>query len=64
GSVRDEDEWTKSADAKVAVRIDHSCFKADPPELMGIRHGQFDQSANPVFRFKLDGEWQVDSVVH
>ena len=64
GSVRDEDEWTKSADAKVAVRINHSCFQAAPPDLMGIRHGQFDQSTNPVFRFKLDGEWQVDGVVH
>ncbi len=64
GSVRDEDEWTKSADAKVVVRIDHSCFQASPPALMGIRHGQFDQSASPAFRFKLDGEWQVDRVVH
>jgi len=64
GSVRDEDEWTKSGDAKVAVRIDHSCFQANPPTLMGIRHGQFDQSTNPTFRFKLDGEWQVDRVLH
>ena len=31
---------------------------------MGIRHGQFDQSASPAFRFKLDGEWQVDRIVH
>jgi hypothetical protein len=64
GSVRDEDEWTKSGDAKVAVVINHSCFQANPPMLMGIRHGQFDQSSNPAFRFKLDGEWQVDRVVH
>jgi hypothetical protein len=64
GSVRDEDEWTKSADAKVAVMINHSCFQANPPVLMGIRHGQFDQSSSPVFRFKLDGEWLVDRVVH
>jgi hypothetical protein len=64
GSVRDEDEWTKSADAKVAVKIDQSCFLANPPVLMGIRHGQFDQSSNPVFRFKLDGEWLADRVIH
>ncbi len=64
GSVRDEDEWTKSADAKVAVTINHSCFQTSPPMLMGIRHGQFDQSSNPVFRFKLDGEWLVDRVIH
>ena len=64
GPVRDEDDWTKSGDAKVGVKIDHSCFQANPPVLMGIRHGQFDQSASPVFRFKLDGEWTVDKVIH
>ena len=64
GSAHDEDEWTKLADAKVLVRIDHKCFQASPPALMGIRHGQFDHSASPAFRFKLDGEWQVDRVVH
>jgi hypothetical protein len=32
--------------------------------LMGVRHGQFDPSTSPAFRFKLDGEWQVDRVVH
>jgi len=64
GSVRDEDEWTKLADLKVAVAINHSCFQTNPPLLMGIRHGQFDQSSNPVFRFKLDGEWTVDKVIH
>jgi hypothetical protein len=64
GSTRNEDEWTKSADAKVSVKIDHSCFQANPPMLMGIRHGQFDPSSSPVFRFKMDGEWQVDRVLH
>jgi hypothetical protein len=64
GSIRDEDEWTKSADVKVAVRIDHSCFQTNPPMLMGIRHGQFDPSSSPAFRFKLDTDWQVDRVVH
>ena len=64
GSVHDEDEWTKLMDAKVGVKIDHSCFQANPPLLMGIRHGQFDQSVNPVFRFKLDGEWLPDRVIH
>jgi hypothetical protein len=64
GSIRDEDEWDKLADAKVSVKIDHSCFQATPPVLMGIRHGQFDQSASPVFHFKLDGSWTVDQVVH
>ena len=64
GSVHDEDAYTKVAEARVTVRIDHSCFQSSPPILMGIRHGQFDQSASPVFRFKLDGEWTVDQIVH
>ena len=64
GSVHDEDDWDKTADAKVGVKIDHSCFQAYPPILMGIRHGQFDLSVNPVFRFKLDGEWLPDKVIH
>lgn len=63
-SVRDEDAYTKLAEVKVTVRIDHSCFQSNPPVLMGIRHGQFDPSASPVFRFKLDGEWMVDQIVH
>jgi len=64
GSVRDEDDWDKQADAKVSVKIDHSCFQANPPVLMGILHGQFDQTASPVFHFRLDKDWQVDKVVH
>jgi hypothetical protein len=63
-SVRDEDAFTKTSDPKVGVMIDHLCFQNNPPFLMGVRHGRFDQSANPVFRFKLDREWLVDRVVH
>ena len=64
GSIRDQDAWTKLAETRVAVRIDHACFQSNPPTLMGIRHGQFDASASPVFRFKLDGEWALDQIVH
>jgi len=63
GSIRDDDAFTKTGDAKVGVKIDHTCFPGYL-QLMGIRHGNFDQTANPVFRFKLDGEWLVDQVVH
>jgi hypothetical protein len=64
GSVRDEDAFNKVADAKVGVQIDHKCFQGNPLVVMGVRHGRFDQSANPVFRFKLDNEWLVDQVIH
>lgn len=64
GSIRDEDVFTKLADAKVAVQIDHSCFQNGMPLLMGIKHGQFSRSTNPLFRFKMDGEWTMDQIVH
>jgi len=64
-TVRDDDPSTKIVEAKVAVKIDHKCFESTWPVLMGVRHGQFTPSANPVFRFKLDGEqWPFDQVVH
>ena len=63
GSTRDEDAFTKTSDAKVGVVINHSCFQNDLPLVMGIRHGQFDPATKPVFRFKMENEWQVE-VVH
>jgi hypothetical protein len=64
-SVRDQDAFTKLAEAKVGVRIDHSCFQNPLPVLMGVRHGKFDPSSNPVFRLKLEGDaWLTDQVVH
>jgi len=65
GTVRDDDAFTKSVEAKVGVRVNHSCFQNPLPVLMGIRHGRFDASTSPVFRFKLEGDaWTVDQVVH
>lgn len=63
-NIRDEDPFTKVAEAKVGVRIDHKCFQDSLPVLMGIRHGQFTTATSPVFRFKLDNEWMVDQIVH
>jgi len=64
GSVRDEDQWDKLVDAKVGVAIDGACFQGAPLVMLGIRHGQFDPTTNPVFRVKLDREWMVDRAVH
>lgn len=63
-SVQDTDPFTKVAEARVGVRIDHKCFQDSFPVLMGIRHGEFTPATNPVFRFKLDNEWQFDQIVH
>jgi hypothetical protein len=64
GTIQDSDAFTKTAEAKVGVRIDHKCFQDNFPALMGIRHGQFTPSTSPVFRFKLDNDWQFDQIVH
>ncbi|HSP70280.1 MAG TPA: hypothetical protein VLN48_21295 [Bryobacteraceae bacterium] len=64
GNIQDTDPFTKVAEAKVGIRIDHKCFQDSFPALMGIRHGEFTPSASPVFRFKLDNEWLVDQIVH
>jgi hypothetical protein len=64
GTIHDDDAFTKRADAKVGVRIDHPCFQNYLPVLMGIRHGQFSASTNPIFRFKMDGEWMMDQILH
>lgn len=63
GTILDEDGYTKLANARAGVKIAHSCFP-NPLTLMGIRHGQFDQSTPPIFRLKLDADWHVDQVIH
>jgi hypothetical protein len=63
-NIQDSDAYTKVAEAKVGVRIDHKCFQDSLPVLMGIRKGQFSSAANVSLRFKLDNEWQFDQVVH
>ena len=64
GNIQDSDAFTKTAEAKVAVRIDHKCFQDSLPVLMGIRRGEFNASTSPVFRFKLENEWQFDQIIH
>jgi hypothetical protein len=64
-SARDDDPATKTIEAKVGIKFDHKCFQDPWPVLMGVRHGQFTPSANPMFRFTLDGEqWPFDKVIH
>ena len=63
-TVRDEGPKTKLVDAKVGVRIDHTCF-ANPLVLMGVRHGKFTQEFLPRFEFRQVGDdWQYDSIAH
>jgi hypothetical protein len=62
--IRDEGPTTKIVDARVGVRIDHSCFQT-PPLLMGVRHGRFTQDYQPRFQFTLvNDDYQYDSIVH
>ena len=63
-TIRDENPTTKIVDAKVGVRINHTCFN-NPLMLMGVRHGKFTQDFLPRFQFRQTGEdWQYDSIVH
>lgn len=63
-SIRDENAKTKIVDAKVAVRINHTCFQ-NPLPLMGVRHGKFTQDFLPRFQFvQVNDDWQYDSIVH
>jgi hypothetical protein len=64
GNIQETDAFTKTAEAKVGVRIDHKCFQDNLPVLMGIRHGEFTASASTLFRFKLENEWQFDQIIH
>ena len=64
GNIQDSDAFTKTAEAKVGVRIDHKCFQDSLPVLMGIRHGEFTSSTSTVFRFRLENEWQFDQIIH
>jgi hypothetical protein len=63
-SIKDGPEKdTRLVEAKVGVRIDHSCFPAPLP-MMGLKKGNFTPDATPVFLLRNDGGWRVDSLVH
>jgi hypothetical protein len=63
--LTDLDPQTKIAEAKVKVKIDHSCFAGKPAVLMGVRKGRFNETFNSTFRFRLAAEnWQVDQLLH
>lgn len=57
----------RTVSAQVNVLIDHTCFHQNPPQLMGIRDGEFSQTERPVFRFRRANEqapWELDGVIH
>jgi hypothetical protein len=63
--MRDLDATTKQIEAKTSVVIDHSCFKNPKPLLMGLRLGQFSETDNPAYHFRLHGEtWDFEQLVH
>ena len=65
GSTRDDGTQGKLVDAKIGVKIDHSCFNSPLPVLMGVRKGRFTQTQNPILRFRRVGsDWSLEEFVH
>jgi hypothetical protein len=62
-SIRDQDPQTKVVDAKVGVKIDHSCFST-PVMLMGVHKGEFTADYPARFQLVNDGGWQLDRILH
>jgi hypothetical protein len=63
-AVRDEDPQTKVVEAKVGVVVDHACFHAPLP-MMGIRKGNFAQTAPARFQFALRSDyWEYERLLH
>jgi hypothetical protein len=64
-SVRDgEEKGTKVVDAKVGIKITHTCFPNLLP-LMGVKRGNFREDTPPSFLFRLaDDGWHFEKVIH
>jgi hypothetical protein len=64
-SVRDgEEKGTKVVDAKVGIKIPHTCFP-NPVPLMGVKRGNFREDTPPSFLFRLAGDgWHFEKVIH
>jgi hypothetical protein len=56
---------TKTAQAKIRVKVNNDCFAGGLP-IMGIIRGQFKQEAPATAVFLMDGEdsWHLDRIVH
>jgi hypothetical protein len=63
-NIRDDGPQNKVVDAKVGVRINHSCFDSPLPVLLGVKRGKFNETAGTLVRFHLDGDWMYDQIIH
>jgi hypothetical protein len=62
--IQDDGPDGKLVDAKLGVKIDHPCFEKPLPVLMGVRKGQFTETASAKLRFRMDDNWVYDQIVH
>jgi hypothetical protein len=62
--IKDDGPQNKVVDAKVAVRIPNPCFANPLPALLGVKHGQFNEAAGVILRFRMDDDWVYDSILH
>lgn len=63
-AVRDDGPGNKIVDAKIGVKFGNSCFDNPVPVLLGVKKGQFTETAGTLMRFRLDGGWVYDQIVH
>jgi hypothetical protein len=64
GEIRDDGEFVRLVDVRVGVVINHPCFENQAPQLMAVRRGNFTQEDLPTFRFRKDGDWMYDQLLH
>jgi hypothetical protein len=63
-NIRDEGPESKVVDARVGVRIDNACFQNPLPVLLGVKRGKFNETAGTLMRFRMDGDWMYDQIIH
>jgi hypothetical protein len=63
-SIKNDGPQNRIVDAKMGVRIDHSCFQSPFPILLGVKKGKFTDGVGSLLRFRLDDGWVYDEILH
>ena len=62
-TIKDKDASTKIAEAKVGIKVKHSCLAGALP-LMGIKRGDFSADAAPRFQIGGGPQWAFERILH
>ena len=62
--IKDEDKDTKIVQARVGIKVPHSCFTS-PLMIMGLRKGAYADDQPVTLEYQFDGYvWTVSKIVH